>query len=127
MSIKIEATPKAVLDVELVGVHYSVTPPKAALALRLAVAAKQSGEDDPGSVVDTLNAWLLMAMGEEQEKAIQARIEDPKDALDIDHLMMLMEAVIEESSGNPTGSSPATRRQRSATGKSSTAGPRLVE
>lgn len=99
--IEIKAEPKAALDVELVGENYNIHPPKASLALKLAVRAKTNA-DDPGLLLKTIDEWIDVAFGKAGAKAIHKRLDDPNDVLDIEHIMKLMEAVIEETSGNPT-------------------------
>lgn len=99
--IKITADPVVALPVELVGIVYEVTPPKSSLAMKLAVRAKTSG-DDPSLMVDTLYEWVDSAFGDEAP-AVRARLEDPKDLLDIIHISKLMEVIVKETTGgNPT-------------------------
>ncbi len=75
-------------------------PPKTALAMRLAVDAKLH-QDDPSKMLDVLNMWMSRAFGKDVVK-VQKRIESADDLLDITHIMSLMEAVIEQQTGNPT-------------------------
>jgi hypothetical protein len=100
MSITITAEPRAAIPVDLVGVRYTVQPPKSALAFKLAVQAKSAGED-PEQMLTTIDEWIEKAFGKKQATAIRGR-------LDINHLMQLMEALIEEGSKNPTSSPPAS-------------------
>jgi hypothetical protein len=99
-NIVIEAKPRESLLVSLVGVEYQIVPPKAALALKMAVHGKTAG-DDPSAMIDTLYEWIDLAFGD-QSKKVKARLESPTDDLDIDHISTLMGAVIEAVSGNPT-------------------------
>ena len=123
MGIVITAEEREVIEVDLVGVHYQVTPPKASLALKIAVQAKQADENDPEQALVPITSWLGQAMGEEQAAAIRARLDDPDDLLDLSHVMKLMEKIIEVGSGNPPTSPSGSRKSRSTTGGSSTAGP----
>jgi hypothetical protein len=104
--ISIAAAERTPILVDLVGTRYQVTPPKSAIALRLAVTAKTSG-DDPQAMLDVLDMWLVAAMGKSTAKKIRARMDDPADALDFEHLMKLVEAVTSAAAGNPTTSSSA--------------------
>ena len=121
MAITISAAPRTVLDVELVGVHYSLTPPKAFLALKMAVDNKVNSED-PSLMVATMNEWLVQAVGVETAQMIQARMNDPADDLDVTHIMQLMEAVLSEMSERPTTSPSVSRKSPARTGRTSTAG-----
>lgn len=99
--ITIEADPVSTLSVNLVGKTYEIKPPKAALAMRLAVESKLY-QDDPAKMADILDLWIKKAFGTKAEK-IKARFEDEDDDLDITHIMVLMERVIEkQTGGNPT-------------------------
>lgn len=99
--ITIDADPVSTVSVKLVGKEYDITPPKAALAMRLAVEAKLY-QDDPSKMAEVLEVWMKRAFGEKVEK-VQKRLDDEKDLLDITHIMALMEKVIEKQTGNPTG------------------------
>jgi len=98
----ISAEPRKTLEVDLVGQTYKVTAPKAALGLKIAIRAKQSG-DDPGLMMDAVEEWVVKAFGKSAAKKVLARVDDENDDLDIQHLMKLMEAVIEATTGDPTG------------------------
>lgn len=98
--IVIASKPRELIPISLVGVDYQITPPKAALALKMAVQGKTAG-DDPSAMIDTLYEWIDLAFGDQAEK-VKTRLESPKDDLDIDHISELMGAVIEKVSGNPT-------------------------
>lgn len=104
VEINITAEPRTILDVELVGVRYKVNPPKSALALKLAVRAKSAGED-PTLMMEAIDEWIGKAFGAEEAIKVHERLEDEKDLLDFQHIMALMEAVIETTTGNPTSSS----------------------
>jgi hypothetical protein len=92
-AITIEATPIEPIDVTLVDKKYTIVPPKAALAMRLAVESKLY-EDDPAKMAEVLGVWIKKAFGDKAAK-IQARLDDEDDLLDIVHIMTLMEKVIE--------------------------------
>lgn len=100
--INIQANPVKVLPIKLVGQDYEITPPKAALAMRMAVESKLF-EEDPGKMIDVLNAWVSKAFGPKVAAKVQKRIEDEDDLLDITHIMQLMEKVTEaQLEGDPT-------------------------
>lgn len=99
--INIDAEPVDLVHVNLVGKPYDIKPPKAALAMRLATEAKLFS-DDPAKMMDVLNAWIRRAFGDKAEK-IQKRLDDEDDDLDIFHIMMLMEKIIEvQTDATPT-------------------------
>jgi hypothetical protein len=104
--LTIAADPKATIPIDLVGVRYEVKPPKAALALRIAVEAKQAG-DDPELVLSAIGTWVRMAFGEEDGRKVMARLEDADDDLDFPHVMILMDALIKRVTGNPPTSPSA--------------------
>ena len=102
-TIEIKADPRTPIKVSLVGVDYELNPPKSALAIKLAVQAKTAG-DDPTLVLQAIDEWVDKAFGKKNATAVRKRLDDENDDLDTPHLMQLMEAVIEASSGNPTSS-----------------------
>ena len=106
--ITITAIPAETLMVNLVGVVYEVCPPKAMMALQMAKSTvqartgKNTGKQaDPLQTLAKLDGWMVAAFQGEVD-AVRARLDDPKDLLDIDHIAELMAAVMEESSGHPT-------------------------
>lgn len=99
--IVIEASPRKTYEVSLVGVDYTLTPPKSALALRMANQAR-SGADGASEVVDSIYSWVRSAFGADQYDGIVARLEDPDDLLDIEHLTQLMQKVMEAMTDTPT-------------------------
>jgi len=109
--IEIEADEPELLDVKLVGKTYSIRPPKAALTMNMADSFKggldeksmKSSEGLKASkkVIKTLKDWVIQAFAEES-KDVFARMNDPKDLLDWPHIMKLMTAVSEATTGDPT-------------------------
>lgn len=117
-NIEIEAKPREGLPVKLVGQSYTVRPPKASFAIRLAKQAKSLKQDDPDAAMSVLENWLKQAFAAEDYEAVLARMDDPDDELDIEHIAALMEAVTErQMGGNPTTSRSGTARSRQKTGK----------
>jgi hypothetical protein len=105
MDIKIEATPRQTISIDLLGVEYVIVAPKAALALKLSVRSKQATNgQDPTLMVEALYEWLDVAFGKEKAGEVRDRLDDPADLLDIEHLSILMQKVTEVGSGNPTTS-----------------------
>jgi hypothetical protein len=101
--IEINASPVEKIDVKLVGKAYKVTPPKAAFAMKIAREAREGGSANAGRVVEVMDEWMERAFGKAQHTAVQKRLDDPTDDLDLPHIMQLMELLIEEQSdGNPT-------------------------
>lgn len=99
--IVIEATPRKSYDVSLVGIDYKLTPPKSALALKMANQTR-NGADGATDVVDSIYTWVRSAFGPTQSKAIIKRLDDPEDLLDIEHLTQLMQKVMEVMTASPT-------------------------
>lgn len=98
--IKIVSTRKP-LTVELVGTNYSMTPPKAALAIEMAADIDATKKKKPNEVMDTLYEWLAMCMSAEDLEAIKLRLKDPNDDLDIPQVTELLSAVMERITNNP--------------------------
>jgi hypothetical protein len=99
--ITIKAKSRDAIPVDMAGVRYSLNPPKAALAMKLAVRAKTAG-DDPTLVLEAVDEWLDKAFGKREANKVRKRLDDADDPLDTPDIMELMEAVIERASGNPT-------------------------
>lgn len=109
--INIAPTPRKPIMVNLLGKPYKVMPLKAALAIEMArnSADLQKVKKDTKSLVETLKLvdlvydWLSMVMEKKDVDAIKNRLKDPKDGLDIDHLVTLLNMVTEVSvNANPT-------------------------
>lgn len=99
--MKVESTPRKGIPVNLVGVDYTVRKPKAALGLRLAVAGKKADED-PENMMKAMDTLVLMVFGKKDAKAVDARLSDPEDDLDFEHLVELVQAL------GATGENPTT-------------------
>lgn len=103
MDIQIEAKPRKTFAVELVGKEYTLTAPKSAFALRMAVKSKQAQTaSDPSLLIEAVDEWLEAALGPEQSQEVHDRIDDPNDDLDLEHINTLMEKVMEQTTGVPT-------------------------
>lgn len=103
-NIDIQAVPRNVLPITLVGKKYNIKPPKASFAIRMAKKSKQF-DDDPALMMETLEGWMRQAFSVKKSDydAVLARLEDPDDELDVPHIAKLMEAVTErQMGGNPT-------------------------
>lgn len=100
MAIVITAEPQQEIVVSLVGIDYKIHPPKASLAVGMAIRVTKMN-DDPGEMVDTLNQWIDMAFTKKDAAAVKKRMQAPDDLLDLIHVATLIEAVVEEVSGNP--------------------------
>lgn len=104
MDIIIEAEPKTEIAVSLVGEEYTVVPPKASFAIKIAVRSKQSENTrDPDFAMSSIYEWIDAAFGKEVGQRIRERLDDSDDQLDIDHIATLMQKIMEFASGNPTG------------------------
>lgn len=90
--------------ISLIGVEYEITPPKTIVGLRMAIRAKAAA-DDPALMMEALDDWIVRAFGKVVAKTIQKRLESEDDDLDFQHITELMQAVVEQVTGNPTSSS----------------------
>jgi hypothetical protein len=105
MGIVIEAEARETIPVTLVGVEYQITPPKWALAMKMAVQAKTTAKDDPTVMIETIYEWVDKAFGKTQAKKVRARLDDENDNLDFKHLMVLMEKIVEVQAEEETPTS----------------------
>ena len=99
--IVIEGTAPEKTTVNLVGVDYLLTTPKAVLGVNLGKAIKQKN-DDPDAQLDALRKWLTAAGGKKQADAIMKRLADAEDLLDLKHIFQLINALVEDETENPT-------------------------
>lgn len=100
--IDISASAPQPVEVNLVGTVYTVTPPKSALAFKVAVYAKTHAEDAEVQL-KALHEWIDKAFGKTQAAKVKKRLEDSNDLLDYEHIGTLMEKVSEAvAAGNPT-------------------------
>lgn len=105
-SITIEGLPREQIDVDLVGKHYLIDPPKAATTMQLAEKASEH-KGDTDAMIGMLKEWMAQTFGPKQTPKILARMYDPEDLLDLGHIMKLMTAIAEAQTGNPPTSPPA--------------------
>lgn len=96
----INAEPIEAINLTLVGEQYKIKPPKSALAMKFATQAKQAGED-PGKLMEAIGEWVKMAFGKDASK-VMARLDKPEDDLDVQHIMTLMQKIMELQTGDPT-------------------------
>lgn len=103
----------------LVGVVYDIYVPKSSASIALArtvqkreTASKKAKGKNPGKVdiaaeaeaIEDILDWADKVLGDSAGE-VRARMQDPKDKLDIEHISELMEKVIEwarEDSEDPT-------------------------
>ena len=100
-TIKIPGKSRKSIDVELVGSTYTVRPPKSSVAVFLAQALRNA-DDDAEKLLDGLSQWANVLFGRRTGEEVMERLDDPEDDLDIQDLVDLIQAVMEEGSGNPT-------------------------
>lgn len=98
--IRISATPKKSVPVDLLGVTYQIKPPKTSLLLAISKHSSKES-NDPGAISRDFETIIKLMFGK-NAPAIQARLEDPDDDLDLDHIFEAVEAVTESGTGNPT-------------------------
>lgn len=99
--LTISADAQKPITVDLVGVEYELRPPKASLGVAIALRAR-AAEGEPEEQLAVFNRWLAAAFGKKSAAAIEKRLADPDDLLDLPHISQLMEKVTEVASGNPT-------------------------
>lgn len=99
-TITIPGKTRKSITVELVGTEYKVRPPKAAVAIFLSQALKDSG-DDAEKLIDGLSKWCHVLFGKETGAEVVKRLKSPADDLDIPDLTDLISAVMEEAGENP--------------------------
>lgn len=99
-TITIPGKPRKPITVDLVGTEYKVRPPKAAVAVFLSQALKDSG-DDAEKMVDGLSKWCHVLFGKETGAEVVKRLKSPADDLDIPDLTDLISAVMGEAGENP--------------------------
>jgi hypothetical protein len=107
MAIEIQAEPRSKIPVTLVGQTYQVKPPKMAVLAVVAKAAAK-GTDDAAAMVEHVENLVKLMFGKNGAPAVMARLSDEEDDLDYEHIMKCAEAVMEEQTGDPTSSSPAS-------------------
>ena len=100
--IQILAKPAQQITVDLIGKEYLVKPPKATLGLAIAEAGNNTATGGVTNMLDRVNDWIIAAFGEKNGKAVIARLNNPKDDLDLPHVMELMRQLTEEVTGDPT-------------------------
>lgn len=102
LDVQIVADKRQSMVIELVGMRYTVKVPKASLALKLAVRAKQA-DDNPALLAQTIDEWISRAFSSEDAESVKQRLyESDDDDLDLPHIMKLMEALIERTTDNPS-------------------------
>lgn len=103
--LQIDAPARVKIDVNLVGKHYVLTPPKAALSLKIArqsALASKTADEDALGVIDVIDDWLATAFQKKDVADIQKRLLDPEDDLDYPQILELVKKVVEVTTGNPT-------------------------
>lgn len=101
--IDINPEPPKPITVSLLGKDYTVRPIKTSLGLSLAQGLKGAG-NDPAKLKSNIGKLLVMMFGPTDAKAVEKRLEAADDDLDYPHIMQLLNALIERSTGNPTTS-----------------------
>lgn len=99
IEISIEA-PRPI-TVNLGGVHYTVRPIKGALGLALG-QRMQGVKGDAAKLQDAIDHIVGVIFGPSEKPGIMERLSNPEDSLDFTHVMSLMNALVEKSTGSPT-------------------------
>lgn len=61
-----------------------------------------AGADNNAKTATALFEWLDQGLSEADQKHIEERLLDPNDSLDVEYVSEIIQALIEEASGNPT-------------------------
>lgn len=99
--ISISVEPPKPISVDLGDQRYTVRPVKGSLGIALG-SRLQAVQGDAQKLKDTIEHIVGIIFGPSASVEIIERLEDSSDALDYSHVMELMNALIEKSSGNPT-------------------------
>lgn len=102
MGITIDAEPVEPLEVTLIGKEYKVIPPKASALMAISDTMKGKEEDDMG--LSDIQGFVEILFQKKDVPAVMKRLTDTSDRLDVDHIMKLMEKVMEAVQENPTSS-----------------------
>lgn len=102
MGIVIDAEPVETMDVKLVGVDYKIKPPKTSMLME--VTDKMQGKDEEDVTSEDLYRFVDLMFTKTDATKVKKRLSDPKDDLDIDHVMKLLDALMEAVQPNPTTS-----------------------
>lgn len=102
MGIVIDAEPVETMDVKLVGVDYKITPPKTSLLME--VTDKMQGKNEEDVTSEDLYRFVDLMFTKGDATKVKKRLGDPKDRLDIDHVMTLLDKIMEAVQPNPTTS-----------------------
>lgn len=99
--ISIAIEPPKPISVDLGGTVYTVRPVKGSLGIALGANLKGL-EGDGEKLLNAMNHIINIIFGKKDAQAVLERVNDPEDALDFTHIMELMNALVERSTGNPT-------------------------
>lgn len=102
MGITIDAEPVEPLEVTLIGKEYKVIPPKASALMAISDTMKGKEEDD--MTLNDIKGFVEILFQKKDVPAVMKRLTDTSDRLDVDHIMKLMEKVMEAVQENPTSS-----------------------
>ena len=102
MGIVIDAEPVETLDVKLVGMDYKITPPKTSMLMQ--VTDKMQGKAEEDVTSEDLYRFVDLMFTKVDAGKVKKRLGDPKDALDIDHVMNLLDKLMEAVQPNPSTS-----------------------
>lgn len=102
MGIVIDAEPVETMDVKLVGVDYKIKPPKTSLLME--VTDKMQGKAEEDITSEDLYRFVDLMFTKTDATKVKKRLVDPKDDLDIDHVMTLLDKIMEAVQPNPTTS-----------------------
>lgn len=102
MSITINADSPKVYPVDLVGKKYNARAPKAAVALKIAELAKTDFAEHPEKVEELISTLVSSLFSKKDAASVAKRLQDPEDALDVEHLSQLSQAIGEAAADRPT-------------------------
>jgi len=106
-AIVIETKPIVPHNVVLGGTPYKVLPVKKLAMMDFGERLEQAGEDIK-KIRKELDTIVTALFGRQVAPQVLARMTDPADPLDLEHIMELIKRLVERATGNPTSSPSAS-------------------
>jgi hypothetical protein len=106
-AIVVEAKPIVPHNVVFGGIPYKVLPVKKLGIMAFGKRLEAAGSD-MDKILEELTAITNSLFGREVGPKVMARMTDPADSVDIEHIMDLIKKLVERTTGNPTSSSSAS-------------------
>jgi hypothetical protein len=105
IQIKVEPRAARTLTFRIGDEDYSFKVPKS-YGLVSAVRAAQAGAAGEGqaevAMFDRIESWLFDSLSEEEADRLKARLADPDDALDTEHILEVFQELVKAASERPS-------------------------